>query len=83
MTRCPGSVVLALSAVIVAGACTSPEATRRRGGSAGADVRNRDRVVQMHAGSRMYYDTPCLMPDERCTGPQQASGLPGDFPQPR
>ena len=69
-----GAVVLALAA------CHSPEASRRRGGHDGADVGNRDPVVQLHAGSEMYYDTPCLMPEKKCTGPLPASGLPGDFP---
>jgi hypothetical protein len=62
--------------------CRSPEAMRTRGGGPGADVRNRDPVVEMHAGSRMYYETPCLLPNDSCTGPRQASGMPGEFPDP-
>jgi hypothetical protein len=61
-------------------ACQSPEGKRQRGDGLGGDINNRDPVVEMHAGSRMYYDTPCLLPDEECTGPRPASGLPGDFP---
>jgi hypothetical protein len=72
-----------VGAALALTACASPEAQRRRGGGAGGDVRNRDPIVQMHAGSRMYFETPCLLPEERCTGPRQASGLSGDFPEPR
>lgn len=38
--------------------CTSPEATRQRGGGSGADVGNRPAQVMMHEGSRQYYETP-------------------------
>jgi hypothetical protein len=48
-------VVLALGL----GACSSPEATRTRGGGRGADVGNRGAVVEIHAGARPYYQTPC------------------------
>jgi hypothetical protein len=48
--------------VLVAGgtavACTSPEATRSRGGT-GADVGNHPRgAVQLHGGAQIYYGTP-------------------------
>jgi hypothetical protein len=43
--------------------CTSPEATRTRGGGAGADVGNRPKDVKMHEGSDPYWKTP-----ERITG---------------
>ena len=72
-----------VGAVIVLGGCVSPESRRTRGGGPGADIKNRDAVVQMHAGSKMYYETPCLLPEESCTGPAPTSGLPGDFPEPR
>jgi hypothetical protein len=75
--RLARGIVVGLAALA---ACGSPEAGRARGGGPGADVGNRDPVVEMHEGSRMYYDTPCLMPEDECTGPAQASGLPGDFP---
>jgi hypothetical protein len=40
-------------------ACTSPEATRTRGGGPGADVGNHPRgPVELHAGARMYTGTP-------------------------
>jgi hypothetical protein len=49
-------------ALLVTGAglaCTSPEATRTRGGGPGADVGNHPRgPVELHAGARMYSGTP-------------------------
>ncbi len=44
--------------------CTSPEATRERGGGPGADVNNRPAQVLMHEGSRQYYETPVKIPAE-------------------
>jgi hypothetical protein len=41
--------------------CTSPELTRTRGGGPGADVGNRDKVVEMHEGSRPFWKTPDLI----------------------
>lgn len=39
--------------------CTSPEATRTRGGGPGADVGNHPHgPVELHAGARMYSGTP-------------------------
>lgn len=73
-------LVLGCGVALALAACGSPEAKRTQGGGRGADPGNRDPVVQMHSGSRMYYETPCLMPDDQCTGPLPASGLPGDFP---
>jgi hypothetical protein len=81
MIRLRASVIVA--AVIAFSACGSPEAGRARGGARGADVNNRNPVVEIHAGSRMYYDTPCLMPDDECTGPPSVSGLPEHFPDQR
>ncbi len=74
-------LAVAIVAALALGACASPEAGRARGGGRGADADNRNPVVRMHAGSKMYYKTPCLMPDDECTGPRPASGLPGDFPE--
>lgn len=54
---------LATAAVLVA-ACTSPEATRERGGGPGADPGNRPVQVLMHEGSRQYWQTPVLIPSE-------------------
>jgi hypothetical protein len=51
-----------IALVLLAGtglACTSPEATRTRGGGPGADVGNHPRgAVELHAGARMYTGTP-------------------------
>ena len=63
-------------------ACVSPEAKRVRGGGAGADVGNRTAALQMHAGSRMYSKTPCLLPKSECPGALAQSGLSRDFPAP-
>ena len=41
--------------------CASPEATRTRGGGPGADVGNRGPVINMHEGSRPFYQTPELI----------------------
>lgn len=42
-------------------ACTTPEATRMRGGGPGADPGNRSEIVKMHEGSRPYLETPRLI----------------------
>ena len=42
--------------------CTSPEATRARGGGPGADVGNRSEIVEMHEGSKPFYETPSIIP---------------------
>jgi hypothetical protein len=43
--------------------CESPEASRTRGGGAGADVGNRPaNDVQMHAGSNQFWRTPGRIP---------------------
>ena len=42
--------------------CTSPEATRARGSGPGADVGNRGEIVEMHEGSKPFYETPELIP---------------------
>lgn len=56
-------VLVALIATALA-ACTSPEATRTRGGGPGADKGNRGDVVLMHEGSRPYAGTPRLIPTD-------------------
>lgn len=61
--------MLALGAALVLGACASPEATRVRGGGAGADVGNRGANLQMHEGSVIYAETPCLTTLPECNGP--------------
>ena len=42
-------------------ACDSPEATRTRGSGPGADVGNHDKVVEMHEGSRPFWETPQII----------------------
>jgi len=54
--RWRSTVVLLVAAV--AFGCTSPEATRTRGGGAGADVGNHPQgAVRLHAGNKIYYGT--------------------------
>jgi len=53
-------------------ACASPEAGRRPG-QPGADIGNRGRPVEMHAGADPYHDTPCVEQIE-CTGPPAVFG---------
>jgi hypothetical protein len=45
-------------ALLLLGACTSPEARRTRGGGSGADVGNRPAHVEMHGGSDQFWKTP-------------------------
>jgi hypothetical protein len=59
----PRRLGLTLGLAVVLAACTSPEATRVRGGGPGADPGNRSRVVQMHEGSRPYWNTPRRLGD--------------------
>jgi hypothetical protein len=54
------SLVLALLLT----ACSSPETKRVRGGGSGADVGNRRQNIEMHAGSRPYWQTPKLIGSE-------------------
>ena len=56
-------------AFLALAACTSPEATRTRGSGPGSDVGNRKPVIQMHAGAKQYYHTPCLTQPLPCRGP--------------
>lgn len=82
MSHARGAIALVGAAMALIG-CVSPEAQRTRGGGPGADIRNRGPNVEMHAGSKMFHDVPCLLPSNACTGPAPMSGLPGDFPEPR
>ncbi len=68
MSALPGRCAVIVGLLALA-ACTSPEAERTRGGGPGADVGNRDPVVEMHAGSVIYYETPCETTLPECTGP--------------
>ena len=53
-------LITALSFYLVG--CASPETTRTRGGGPGADVGNRDTVVEMHEGSQPFWKTPKIIP---------------------
>ncbi|HET7393565.1 MAG TPA: hypothetical protein VFK25_07215 [Candidatus Binatia bacterium] len=55
--------LLTIITAVVAG-CTSPEATRSRGGGPGADLGNRGSIVRMHEGSLPYEDTPKIIDAE-------------------
>lgn len=57
MRWCLTSFIPILAGVACAG-CTSPEATRTRGGGPGADAGNRPAAVKMHGGSNPYWRTP-------------------------
>src|SRR3989442_4373971 len=51
------SIVVLLVAAVAVG-CTSPEATRTRGGGAGADVGNHPRgAVPLHAWNKVHFRT--------------------------
>ncbi|HJR42014.1 MAG TPA: hypothetical protein VJ812_07950 [Gemmatimonadaceae bacterium] len=69
--------------VLLVASCASPEARRSQGGGPGADPQNRDPVVELHGGSRMYYETPCLLPNEECPGPLPVSGFERASPEQR
>ncbi len=56
------SVILFCMSLILLIACSSPEASRTRGGGPGADVGNRDgQNVLMHEGSDPFANTPKLI----------------------
>ena len=55
----------------VTACASSPEASRARGGGAGADPGNHGAVVQVHAGDKIYYKTPCRTVKVKCSGPGQ------------
>jgi len=56
------NLILLLIASAVLAACESPETMRSRGGGQGADVGNRDKVVEMHEGSQPFWKTPKIIP---------------------
>jgi hypothetical protein len=65
-------VLIAVLLAVAGMGCTSPEATRTRGGGPGADVGNTGNPVEMHAGSRPYHATPNVLPAAR-GGPASAA----------
>jgi hypothetical protein len=56
------NLALALIAFTALVGCNSPETARSRGGGPGADVGNRDKVVEMHEGSQPFWKTPQIIP---------------------
>ena len=66
--------LLPLCAIGLMACGRSPEASRTRGGGPGADPGNHAAVVQIHAGAKMYYKTPCRTPKVKCSGPVPAPG---------
>jgi hypothetical protein len=64
---------LLLGSIFLLFACSSPEARRTRGGGPGADVRNWDRPVELHAGAQPFHETPCVT-ELGCTGPPAVFG---------
>ncbi|HEV2671844.1 MAG TPA: hypothetical protein VGU74_12170 [Gemmatimonadales bacterium] len=58
----------------LAACAASPEASRTRSGGPGADPGNHAAVVQIHAGNKIYYKTPCRTPKVKCSGPVQDAG---------
>ena len=55
------NLTILLIALTALAACDSPEATRTRAGGPGADVGNHDKVVEMHEGSRPFWETPQII----------------------
>jgi hypothetical protein len=64
----------ALVTQLLLAACASPEAVRSGGGGPGADVGNHGRPVELHAGAKPYYDTPCVTERVECKGPVPVFG---------
>jgi hypothetical protein len=67
------AVRVTVSALLLA-ACSSPEASRTRGGGPGADVKNWNHPVELHAGAEPYHDTPCVTEPVECNGPPPVFG---------
>jgi hypothetical protein len=53
--------MLLLLSMLGLAACTSPEASRTRGGGPGGDTGNRPDIVHMHEGSHPFHNTPRLV----------------------
>ena len=54
-------LILALLALAVT-ACSSPEASRTRGGGPGGDIGNHSPALNIHGRTDPYYDTPLYGP---------------------
>ena len=63
-----GRAWVALVRLAAVAACASPEAGRGRGGGPGADPGNHGAVVEVHAGAKIYYLTPCRTVKVKCSG---------------
>jgi hypothetical protein len=73
MTSLRTAGVFALGLLVLT-ACSSPEASRTRGGGPGADVKNWNLPVELHAGAEPYHDTPCVTEPVECNGPPPVFG---------
>jgi hypothetical protein len=73
VTRAKLLLPLVLGGLAAAG-CRSPEAARVRGGGPGADRARRDSAIEMHAGAKPYWRTPCLIRPLACEGPVPVHG---------
>jgi hypothetical protein len=72
--------VLIVAGALLAAGCSSPEATRARGGGPGGDIGNRPPLVKMHEGSRQYWKTPLRIGEAMPLGPSEQArqlSLPG------
>jgi hypothetical protein len=69
-----GLRVTLVAVLLALAACSSPEATRTRGGGPGADVGNRGSPVELHAGAQPYHKTPCVTDPVECNGPPPVFG---------
>jgi hypothetical protein len=67
-------IPLLLASLSSLAGCSSPEAGRARGGGAGADVKNWEQPVELHAGAEPYHETPCVTEPVECTGPPTVFG---------
>lgn len=72
-TRVRCAIRVAGLCLLLLTACASPEAVRNRGGP-GADVGNRRKTVEIHAGARPYYKTLCVTEPVQCKGPPPVFG---------
>jgi hypothetical protein len=57
-----GALILFVAVTLCVVGCASPEMTRTRGGGPGADIGNRDKLVQMHEGAKPFEKTPKIIP---------------------
>jgi hypothetical protein len=76
---------LFILASLLAVGCTSPEATRQRGGGPGGDPGNRPAQVMMHEGSRQYWKTPVRIGEAMPVGASEQArqlSMPGGPEEP-